>query len=229
MRLLPAAIIVVTLGATGAAQTKDAPPAVDLHGKLYKAVFSSGAGMLAVGDLAAVPEPLRARLEKYLTRRAAFKSSYKSEPDSLQKVRADAKRRVLERAIVSLIDSPGIEKAAADFVAAAPIAHEWEGMHDGPIAEANFAEGVLKKAPSSPLAPWLYVFIAERQRVAFETYENEKNEDGMKAAAKKYRTFIERGRAADDPIYGALIDDMERLPYLYIKTTKHPRDYAPDS
>ena len=228
MRLLPAAIIVVTLGTIGAAQTKDAPT-VDLHGKLYKAVFSSGTGMLAVPDLAAVPEPLRARLEKYLTRRTAFKSSYKSEPDSLQKVRADAKRRVLERAIVSLIDTPGIEKAAADFVAAAPIAYEWEGLHDGPIAEANFAEGVLKKAPSSPLAAWLYVFIADRQRVAFEAYENEKNEDGMKAAAKKYRTFIERGRALDDPIFGALIEDMERLPYLYIKTTKHPRDYGPDS
>jgi hypothetical protein len=224
-RMIPAALLILAVGAAGAAQSKDAP--VDLQGKLYRAVFSSGAGMLAPADLETVPEPLRTRLTRYLARRTAFKSSYKSQPDSLQKVRSDAKKRVIERAIVSLIETPGVEKAAAEFVAAAPVAYEWEGMHDGPLAEANFAEGALKKDPSSPLAPWFYVFIAERQRVAFETYENEKSEEGMKASAAKYRAFIERARGVDDPIYAALVADMERLPYLYIKGMKHPRDYAP--
>lgn len=225
MQKRTAALIILALGVSAAAQTPDARPAVDLQGKLYRAVFSSGTGMLAASDLAAVPEPLRGRLNTYLTRRRAFKSSYKSQPDTIQKVRSDAKRRVLERAIVSLVDTAGVEKLAADFVASAPIAYEWEGMHHGPLAEAAFAEDVLQKDPTSPLAPWCYVFIAERQRIAFETYENEKNPEGMKAAAKKYRAFVERARAAEDLIYPALIEDMERLPYLYIKGTNHPRDY----
>jgi hypothetical protein len=201
--------------------------AADLQGKLYRSVFSSGSGVLAPADVKALPEPVRGRLEKYLARRGAFKSNYKSEADSFERVRVDAKRRLVEQAIVSLIDSPGIERTAADYVSTAPIRYEWEGMPDGPLEEANHAEALLTKDPASPLAPWLSAFIAQRQRVAFETCEVQKNEEGMKAAAKKYRTFVERARAASDPIFGLLMADMERQPYLYLKTATHPRDYKP--
>src|SRR5262245_2336713 len=84
--------------------------AIDLQGKLYRSVFPPGSGVLTPADVKTLPEPLRGRLDTYLTRRAAFKSAYKSEADSFEQVRVDAKRRLLEQAIVSLIDSPGIEK-----------------------------------------------------------------------------------------------------------------------
>lgn len=201
--------------------------AADLQGKLYRSVFSSGSGVLAPADVKALPEPIRGRLEKYLARRGAFKSNYKSEADSFERVRVDAKRRLVEQAIVSLIDAPGIERTAADYVSTAPIRYEWEGMPDGPLEEANHAEALLTKDPASPLAPWFHAFIAQRQRIAFETCEVQKNDEGMRAAAKKYRTFVERARAASDPIFGLLMADMERQPYLYLKTATHPRDYKP--
>jgi hypothetical protein len=229
LRRTTTALIVAMLGVGAGAQTPEKRTTPDLQGKLYRSAFSSSAGLLSKDDLPAIPEPLRARLDTYLARRAAFKSSYKSSPDDLKMVRSDAKRRQLERSIVAMLDMPDVEKTAAEFVAAAPIAHEWEGLHDRPLEEANFAENVLKKDPSSPLAPWLYVFIAQRQRIAFEALENVKNEDGMKAAAKKYRAFADRARAAGDVIYAALFDDMDRQPYLYIKGAHHPRDYDPDS
>jgi len=228
MRIATAALLVLASGALLAAQTADAP-AINLRGKLYKSVFSSGAGALNSADLAGLPEPLRDRLDRYLVRRAEFKSRYKSDPDSLDRMRIDAKRRALERSMASLVEAPGIEGMAADFVADAPIAAEWNGLPEKPIAEAGFAEDVLKKNPGSPIAPWLYLFIAERHRVAFESYENGKTEEGMKTSARKYRTFIERARSVEDPVYRAIADDMDRLPYLYIKSTNHPRDYAPDS
>jgi hypothetical protein len=202
---------------------------VDLHGKLYRSVFSAGAGTLAAPDVATAPEGLRERLAKYLSRRAGFKSAYKSQADSFDSVRVDAKRRLLEQAIVALIDAPGIERTAADYVASAPILYEWKGLPEGPLEEANHAEALLKKDPSSPLAPWFYVFIAHRQRAAFEAAEGQKNQDTMKAAAKKYRAFVERARAVADPIFPALLADMERQPYVYLKTTAHPRDYNPDA
>jgi hypothetical protein len=201
--------------------------AADLQGKLYRSVFSSGSGVLAPADVKALPDPVRGRLEKYLARRGAFKSNYKSEADSFERVRVDAKRRLVEQAIVSLIDAPGIERTAADYVSTAPIRYEWEGMPDGPLEEANHAEALLTKDPASPLAPWFHAFIAQRQRIAFETCEVQKNDEGMRAAAKKYRTFVERARAASDPIFGLLMADMERQPYLYLKTATHPRDYKP--
>ena len=220
---------VLALTMTGAApvrpQSSDAA-AIDLQGKLYRSVFSSGSGVLTPADVKALQDPLRGRLDKYLTRRAAFKSNYKSEADSFEQVRVDAKRRLLEQAIVSLIDAPGIEKSAADYVATAPIHYEWKGLPDGPLEESNHAEAILAKDPSSPMAPWFAAFIAQRQRVAFETLALQKNEAGMKASAKKYQTFADRARAADDPIYAALIADMDRQPYVYMKGAPHPRDYA---
>lgn len=222
-------LMALLLVQAGSAGTSQEPAKAGLAGKLYKSVFLSGSGALKAADAAALSEPLKSRLETFLARRAAFKSRYESQPDDIDKVRADAKRRDLERAIVALIDAPGIEKMAAELVAAAPIAAEWGNKPDGPLAEASFAEHQLKKAPSSPLAPWLYVFIAQRQRVAFEASEHLKDEAGMRAAAKKYRAFVERARAAADPIYASIVDDMERQPFLYLKTAQHPRDYAPDS
>ena len=187
----------------------------DLQGKLYKSVFSTGVGALKYEDLPTAPEALRTRLARYLSRRSAFKSGYKSGADSFEAVRVEAKRRMIEQAIVALIETPGIEGMATEYVTAAPISYEWKGLHDGPMEESAHAEALLAKDPSTPLAPW------------FEAYEVEKNQEGMKAAARKYRQFMERARAASDPIFPALIADLDRQPFVYIKTTTHPRDYNP--
>jgi len=221
--------LILTLTVAGSAPVRPQGAdgaAIDLQGKLYRSVFSSGSGVLTAADVKALPEPLRGRLDKYLARRTAFRSNYKSEADSFEQVRIDAKRRLLEQAIVSLIDAPGIEKIAADYVATAPIHYEWKGLQDGPLEESTHAEAILAKDPSSPMAPWFAAFIAQRQRVAFETLALQKNDEGMKAAAKKYRAFADRAKAAADPIYAALISDMERQSYLYMKGAPSPRDDA---
>ena len=206
---------------------RQSPPAAppDLQGKLYKSVFVPGAGALTLNDLPNVPEAIRTRLARYLSRRSGFRSSYKSGADSFEAVRVEAKRRQIEQSIVALIEAPGVEQMAADYVAAAPIRYEWQGMHDGPIEESAQAEALLAKEPSSPLAPFFYVFIAHRQRAAFETYEVEKNQEGMRASARKYRQFAERARGVADPIFPALIADLDRQPFVYIKTGTHPRDF----
>ena len=73
----------------------------------------------AVGRRPEDPARAAARTAReYLARRTAFKSNYKSEADSFEAVRVDAKRRLLEQAIVSLIEAPGIERSAADYVTA---------------------------------------------------------------------------------------------------------------
>jgi hypothetical protein len=226
--ILTLSIVAAATAAVGA-QTPPARPDIDLHGKLYRSVFVPGPGTLSDADVAALPEPFRGRLSRYLARRASFKSQLDKDAGSFEQARAEAKKREIERAIVALIESPGTEAAAVEFVRNAPIAYEWEGSHEGPVSEAAHAEEVLKKNASSALAPYLYLFIAQRQRVAFETYEHEKNTEGMKAAARKYRSFLQRARAANDPLVGLIADDLDRQLYLYIKTEKHPGSYDPDA
>lgn len=200
-------------------------PAADLQGKLYRSVFSAGVGSLKYEDLANAPQELRTRLARYLSRRSAFKSGYRSGADSFDAVRVEAKRRMIEQAIVALIETPGIERLATEYVSSAPISYEWKGMHHGPMEESAHAEALLAQDPSTPLAPWFSVFIAHRQRAAFEAYEVEKNREGMRAAARKYRMFLERSQNHADPIFPALAADLDRQPFVYIRTSTHPRDY----
>jgi hypothetical protein len=73
------------------------------------------------------------------------------------------------------------------------------------------------------------VFIAQRQRAAFELADRAKDLNTMKAAAKKYRAVMQRARSAPDLIYGLLADDLDRLEYVYAQTNKHPATFNPDT
>ena len=221
-------LIVMAVVLTGAAQGPSEAPA-DLKGKLYKSVFFSGPGALAAADLSSVPASVRPRLERYLQRRAAFATRLKNGASSFEALRSEAKKRVVERAIVALVEAPQIEDSAAAYAGTARILDEWERQPESPLSEASAAEEFLKKDPSTPLAPYLYVFIAERQRAAFELMTAASQKVEMTAAAKKYRTFMQRARAAEDPIFRLLADDIDRQPFLYANNGFHPRDFDPDS
>ena len=116
-------------------------PHPSISRKLYRSVFSSGSGVLTPADVKALPEPLRGRLDKYLTRRGAWRALQVG-ADSFEQVRVDAKRRLLEQAIVSLIDAPGIRRAPPTTWPPAPHPlREWKGLQDGPR---------LKRVPLTP-------------------------------------------------------------------------------
>lgn len=228
-RALFPAVLVLLLTATSSGQPPSTGTGADLRGKLYKSVFFSGPGELAASDLAAVPKAIRPRLERYLQRRAAFASKLQNGASSFEALRSEAKKRVVERAIVALIEADDIASAAAAYAGGAHILYEWEKRPEAPLSEATSAEDFLKKDPSTPVAPYLYVFIAERHRAAFELMNVASHKAEMTAAAKKYRTFMQRARAAPDPVFGLLADDMDRLPFLYANNGFHPRDFDPDS
>ena len=203
-------------------QAPFAHPQLDLRGKLYRAVFVPGPDVLSSGDLSQVPEPLRGRLSRFLVRRASFSSVYEHAPADVHEVARDAKRRALERAIFSLADGDGIDPRGLAFVKEVPIADEWKGQAEGPLTESAFAEQLLQKEPSSPLAPFLCLFVAQRQRAAAEAAESNSNDAVATAAAAKAREFLQKARAASDPIYGLVADDLERLPYVYVRKKQGP-------
>jgi hypothetical protein len=229
MRTVIAGAILVGVWSGGLAQAQFAHPTVDLRGRLYRSVFQTAPPYLSSGDIAELPVKLRERLSTYLVRRASFSSRYEGTATGFEGAAADAKKRVLERAIVSVLDSPQAGTLALDFLKDAPIAAEWKLNPDGPTAEAAFAEEYLQRASSTPLAPFLYVFIAHRQRAAFEICERQKNVEGQKAAARKYRTFMQRARGAQDPLYGLIADDLDRQAYVHTSAVGHPRDFNPDA
>jgi hypothetical protein len=219
-----ACVLLVSGAAHALPQSTLAHPEIDFKGRLYRAVFTQGPGTLTSGDIAAVPEPLRDRMSRFLIRRAAFKSSFESGATSFEEAARDAKKRALERSIVSLVEATDASRLAIEFLTPAPVAFEWEGDPEGPIAESAYAEQYLERSPASPLAPFLMLFIAHRQRAAFEASDAEKNLERQKSTAAKYLDYIQRARSAPDAIYALIADDLDRQPYVYIKTAGHPQD-----
>jgi len=227
MRRLLACALLLAVSAPAAAQKEYAHPKTDLNGRLFRSVFQTAPPYLSSGDIAGLPDPLRARLSTYLTRRAAFTSSYEGTASGFEGAASDAKKRALERAIVSIVDDPKAGALAIAFLKEAPIAAEWKLGLEGPTAEAAFAEDYLERQAAPPLAPFLYIFIAHRQRAAFEVAERARAAAAQAAAARKYRTFLQRARAAQDPIYGLIADDLDRQAYVYTPAVTHPRDFNP--
>ena len=224
-RITIVTLLLVIASVPAAVQEKLAYPNVDLHGALYRAVFTSATDMLAAPDLAALPDHLRARLNRFLTRRATLGTG--PEQSAAWGLSPADPRRILERAIVALDERDNARERAAEFLSEAPLARDWDENAAAPLAEASYAEKRLK--PDAPLAPFLYVFIAQRQRAAFELANRANDLDTMKAAAKKYRAVMQRARSAPDPIYGLLADDLDRVEYVYAKTDQHPATFNPDT
>ena len=133
-------------------------------------------------------------------------------------------RRPLELALACLIEAPGIATLATDYAAHARILYEWEGMSESPLEEAAYAETYISEHPTSPLLPYLYLFVAESARYAFEMLDGEKNPEGMATQAARYRTFIARARNAD-PMVALVANDFDGLSFVYLNIGKHPRDY----
>ena len=130
----------------------------------------------------------------------------------------DAKRRAIERAIVSLIEADGVEKLAVDVRDGGPDCRRM-GRHAGGAARRSrpSPSRCSQKEPSTPLAPYLYLFIAHRQRAASEAAERNQNAAVAQAATAKAREFLQKARGAADPIFGLVADDLERLPFVYVR------------
>jgi hypothetical protein len=166
---------------------------------------------------------LRSRFERFAKCHASFKSRL-PDSDDFFKNAALHHRRPLELALACLIEAPGIAALATDYAAHAHILYEWEGMSEAPLVEAAYAETYITEHPKSPLLPYLYLWVAEGARYAFEMLDGEKNQEGMTTQAARYRTFIARARSAD-PMVELVANDFDGLSFVYTNIGKHPRDY----
>jgi len=126
----------------------------------------------------------------------------------------------VERAIVALIDRQGIESAAAEYATRAVLFYEWEGMSEGPLAEAAFAESYLLEKTDSHLRPYLQLFLAHRWKCARETLMLEKNRPQALLIQSKYKSQITLLRGDVDPLVRAIAEDLDNEPALYIDTQK---------
>ncbi len=173
-------------------------------------------------NINAYPEAYRARLLEYRTRWKSFQSHIAVGKGSREEQMVLKKKIQVERGIVSLVNTKGIGELAAEYADKAPISLEWEGMSDGPIGEAEYAENELDRNPQSPMKPYLVLFLLHRYRIAFECLDYEKEPETQAMVSNKYREYLKMAKADKDILVGLIAGDIDKQHYLYIKTEKHP-------
>jgi hypothetical protein len=219
-RALILAIVVWPAAVIGLA-AQDGLKSPDFGGALYRLVIQGGpAGAAAALRLDTREADVKVRLEALIARRKALSAALAGE---------SGPRQSLQAAAAASIAAAGIEELASNFAAAVDPAADWAGASAGPLKEASAAEQFLKRDPATPLAPFIYVFLAHRHRAAFELLVASGTLDEQKAAARKYRTFIDRARGAGDPLFAWVADDLERARFVLVDAGKHPREFFPDS
>ncbi len=199
---------------------------LSFHGSLWKSIMYIFIANNAPEKLSlqGLPDEVKVRIQRFIKRNKQFRSQI----EPLEKSNRDKmffaleKRRGIERSIVSLMEAPGIEKIAAEYARNASIAYEWEGMSDGPMGEAAYAESFLEKNPESPLRPYLWLFLMHRYRCAFEALENEKKTEKQTTAAQKYRMYLSQAKDSPHLLTHWAAEDMDQEPFIDFQNAGHP-------
>jgi len=126
-------------------------------------------------DAMGYPPDVRSLLQQHARRAQAYRPRPRP---------ADAKRPGLmgmvyaarenyERRLVASTSTAGVERLAQKYVDDLRPCYEWEGYHDCPEREAQFAEQYLTKNPTSPFRELLLLLAAHRWLCAAEGYDYE--------------------------------------------------------
>jgi hypothetical protein len=135
------------------------------------------------------------------------------------------RRRNLENQILLLL-GPKAAREARAFSAVLPLSLEWEGISEGPLQEADFADRWLVLKPATPLAPFLYLFMAHRVRAACEAAQREQKKEALPVLTNRYQEMMEKAKSAKIKLISCLAFLLEEEPYVYLEG-QGPRFYYP--
>lgn len=108
------------------------------------------------------------------------------------------------------------------FVSGLPLSLEWEGLAEGPLAEAEFAEKWIRERPQSKTIPFVHLIAAHRYMAAFEISCLVRDEKKMNIYGKIYRQHLNSALLSMDEKIRCIARNMEDLPHVYLKCDKSP-------
>jgi hypothetical protein len=139
-------------------------------------------------DPAAYSPDLRAEVERYLRRSREYVTKRPIPPDGLGQMVQSAQANY-ERRLVAVSDDPRAPELAAAYVDSLRPCYEWEGYHDCPEREAEFADEYQAAHANGPFSAYLPLLSAHRWLCTAEAYDYEKR---PAEAARSRREYNQR-------------------------------------
>ena len=118
-------------------------------------------------------------------------------------------REGYERKLVAAAATDGVERLAQDYVDELRPCYEWEGFHDCPEQEANFAEQYLLAHPATPFADFLRLLSAHRWLCTAEAYEYEQKPARAARARREYQEALATAVDSGSPLMRAAAEELE--------------------
>jgi hypothetical protein len=160
---------------------------------------------------------VRAYLAAVSPESRAIMNSGPAAPSGALKAR---KRNMLAQLITILGEN--VRTEAERFSRAVPLLLEWEGMSEGPVDEANFADQWLNKYPDTVIAPFLHLFKAHRLRAGYEAARAGHEKGLWPILAKRYREALQKAATSPNPLIACIAADLEAQPYVYLEGQGRP-------
>ncbi|MEW6261360.1 MAG: hypothetical protein AB1547_15805 [Thermodesulfobacteriota bacterium] len=167
-------------------------------------------------DPSLYPTDRRLCLEKYLATIApdSYLWTFKS-PSALERV-IPVRKVVMKEQMVAILGQQ-VRAEAEAFANAIPLMIEWEGMSEGPVSEADFADNWLKKRSKTPIAPFIYLFKAHRLRAGYEAARARHQNNLWPILARRYRESLNIAKSSSNPLISCIADDLDAQPFIYLE------------
>ena len=165
--------------------------------------------LYSAGELAVVDAAM-ARLEGFVPLTEMPGDLYFEESIALEK------RQGLEQTAAVLSDDPVYALSVMEYLADAPIFYEWEGMHDGPLAEAEYAAQYLAENPGTVIEPFLLAFLLHRYRAAWECATVSGDEAVAAQALEAFTGWYVRSEEYGDPTLSLVARELKDAPSIYM-------------
>ena len=137
-------------------------------------------------DPAAYPPPLRTAVELHLRRAKAYMSKRAVLPypegEMIQSSQVNYERR-----LAAVSDAPRAPGLAVAYVDSLRPCYEWEGYHDCPEREAEFADEYQAANPDGPFSAYLPLLAAHRWLCTAEAYDYEKRPEDAERSRREYK------------------------------------------
>ncbi|RPH47622.1 MAG: hypothetical protein EHM85_19400 [Desulfobacteraceae bacterium] len=130
------------------------------------------------------------------------------------------RRHLIEQMVTILGENVRIE--AESFASTVPLQLEWEGMSEGPLDEAEFADKWINRHPETSIGPFLHLFMAHRLRAGYEA-ARARHESGLwPILASQYHESLDKARSSANPLIFCIANDMENQSYVYLRGQNRP-------
>ena len=152
---------------------------------------------------------LQSEVDRYRRRWAAYKRGLRPTQDSTMTMVRDNQVRY-ERRLVAIGRTPQARTLAAAYVKALRPCYEWEGFHDCPEREAQFADSYQGAHSAGPFREYLPLLAGHRWLCAAEGYQYEKSFTNVDRTRAEYERAIAVALKSPDQLVRASAEELKK-------------------